>query len=79
MAQTQQQTVHVAKPAKVRKKSFRELFAKDELVYYGVAMLVYIALGVLLTDIVLNFVVGPLFFIGWIWVVPPAWQRWRRR
>lgn len=72
-------TTHGAKAATARKKSFRELFAKDELAYYAVAALVYIALGVLLTDIVLNFVVGPLFFIGWMWIVPPAWQRWRSR
>ncbi len=62
-----------------RKKSFSELFTTQEIVYYCLAVLVYIGLGVLLTDLVLNFVVGPLFFIGWMWVVPPLWERWRSR
>jgi hypothetical protein len=62
---------------KARKKSFRELFTGQEIGYYGSAMLVYIGLGVLLTDMGLNFVVGPLFFIAWIWIVPPLWERWR--
>ncbi|MDP6666662.1 MAG: hypothetical protein QF357_04615 [Dehalococcoidia bacterium] len=62
-----------------RKKSFAELFTTGEIVYYGIAVLVYIVLGVLFTDRVLNFVVGPLFFIGWMWAVPPLWERWRDR
>ncbi len=59
-------------------KSFTELFSSRELKYYAVAAVVYIVLGLLFTDRVLNFVVGPLFFIGWMWVVPLAWERWRR-
>ncbi len=67
----------VASPiaSKVRDKSFGDLFTVAELGYYGSAIVVYIILGILLTDKVLNFVVGPLFFIGWIWAVPPVWQR----
>ena len=52
---------------------------RSEIVYYSLAVLVYIGLGVVLTNLVLNFVVGPLFFIGWMWVVPPLWERWRQR
>ena len=59
-------------------KSFTELFPSSELTYYAVAAVVYIALGLVFTDRVLNFIVGPLFFIGWMWVVPLAWERWRR-
>ena len=63
---------------RVRKKSFGELFTTREIVYL-LAVVVFIALGVLFTNRVLNFVVGPLFFIGWMWVVPPLWERWRSR
>jgi len=59
------------------KKRFSELYGKQELSYYAAAIVVYIVLGLLLTDKVLNFVVGPLFFIGWMWIVPPLWERWR--
>ena len=67
----------VASPiaSKVRDKRCGDLFTVAELGYYGSAIVVYVILGVFLTDKVLNFVVGPLFFIGWIWVVPPVWQR----
>lgn len=62
-----------------QKKSFKELFSRQEVIYYSVAVLVYIGLGLLLAELILNFVVGPLFFIGWMWVVPPVWERWRGR
>ncbi len=62
-----------------RKKSFTELFTTREIVYNLVAVLVFIVLGLLFTNRFLNFVVGPLFFIGWMWVVPPMWERWRSR
>ena len=62
-----------------RKMSFGELFTTEELVYYSLAVLVFIVLGLLFTNRFLNFVVGPLFFVGWMWVVPPMWERWRRR
>lgn len=70
--------VSKASSPKARKKSFRELFTVEELGYYGSAVIVYIVLGLIFTDSILNFVTGPLFFIGWIWVMPPLWHRFRR-
>ncbi|MDD5093430.1 MAG: hypothetical protein PHV74_03500 [Dehalococcoidia bacterium] len=64
-------------PAK--KKRFGEQFPKSELWYYGTGALVYIVLGLLLQNIVLNFVVGPLFIVAWIWCLPPLIDRWKGR
>lgn len=64
---------------KLHEKSFRELFTRDELALYGTAIIVYILLGLAFRDKVLNVGIGPLFFIVWIWVVPPAAERLRKR
>ena len=61
---------------KPKKKSFRELFSRNELWHYGIAALVYIILGVLLRDVVLNFVVGPLFIVVWMWQIAPLIDKW---
>ncbi len=59
------------------KKSFRQLFSRDELVYYGVAAVVYIILGLLVQELILNWVVGPLFIVAWMWWVPPFIEKRR--
>ena len=62
------------------KKPFRELFGRDELWYYGSAAAVYIVLGVLVQEVVLNWIVGPLFIVLWMWWIPPLvdkWMGWR--
>ncbi|MBM4462734.1 MAG: hypothetical protein FJ012_05275 [Chloroflexi bacterium] len=66
-----------SKPSKPPKKPFRELFSRNELWHYGTAALVYIGLGLLLRGAVLNFVVGPLFIVVWMWQVAPLIDRWR--
>lgn len=62
-----------------KEKSFKELFTTEELLYYGAAMVVYIVLGLIFKDKVLNVGVGPLFFVVWIWIVPPLFKRVRQR
>ena len=64
---------------KPKKKSFRELFSRNELWHYGIAAAVYIILGLLLRGVVLNFVVGPLFIVVWMWRVAPLIDKWRTR
>ena len=61
------------------KKPFRELFSRDELLHYGIAALIYIGLGVLFQDVVLNWIVGPLFIVAWMWFMPPLVKKWRER
>ena len=41
--------------------SFRELFPAEELWVYGTGALVYCVLAVLTLDVVLNWIIGPLF------------------
>jgi fucose permease len=62
---------------KPKKKTFSELFSHKELWHYGIAALVYISLGVLFQNWVLNFVVGPLFIVVWMWRVAPLIDKWR--
>ncbi len=62
-----------------KKKPFGELFDRDELIYYGVAAVVYILLGLLLRDIVLNWIIGPAFITVWMWQVPPRVEKWKER
>ncbi len=64
---------------KPSKKPFRKLFNRDELWHYGIAAVVYIILGLLFQNAVLNFVVGPLFIVMWMWLVPPLVAKWRAR
>lgn len=59
------------------KQPFWKLFSRDEVLLYGYGALVYVLLGVLITDIVLNWIIGPLFIIVWVWQVPPLIDRWR--
>ena len=65
--------------SKLHDKSFRDLFGKEELIHYGVAVVVYILLGLWLRDKILNVGVGPLYFIAWMWIVPPLVDRLRGR
>jgi len=62
---------------KPKKKTLSELFSHKELWHYGVAAVVYIILGVFLRDVVLNFVVGPLFIVVWMWRIAPLVDKWR--
>jgi len=64
---------------KPKKKSFQELFSRNELWHYGTAAVVYIVLGVLFQNAVLNFAVGPLFIVVWMWRIAPLIDRWRAR
>lgn len=72
-------SVGQAKPGKERKKSFRELFTLEEIAHYGIAAIIYIALGVWLQDLVLNWVFGPIYIIVWMWIMPPLVNRVRSR
>jgi len=63
----------------IKKKSFRQLFSQAELWYYGIAALVYIGLGVLLQNWVLNLAVGILFIIAWMWIAPPLLAKLRSK
>ncbi len=59
--------------------SFRELFPRDELVLYGTGTVVFIVLALLTHDVVLNWIIGPLFITVWAWYVPIGVERWRAR
>lgn len=59
--------------------SFRELFPADELRLYGLGTLVFIGLALLTHDVVLNWIIGPLFITVWAWYVPVLQQKWRNR
>lgn len=63
----------------LKEKSFVELFDRDELVYYGVAAVLYILLGLFLRDIVLNWIIGPAFITLWMWQVPAQVEKWKER
>ena len=64
---------------KLMKRPFHKLFSRNELIYYGIAAVVYISLGVLFQNPVLNFAVGPLFIVLWIWWVPVLVDKWKAR
>lgn len=59
--------------------SFRELFPVDELKLYGSGTLVFIVLAIATHDVVLNWIIGPLFITVWVWYVPVLVERWRSR
>jgi len=71
--------IEPGRSGKPPKKPFRKLFSRDELWHYGIAAVVYIILGLLFQEAVLNFVVGPLFIVLWMWWVPPLVDKWRAR
>jgi hypothetical protein len=71
--------VETGRSDKPLKKPFRKLFSLEELWHYGIAAVVYISLGLLFQDAVLNFAVGPLFIVLWMWWVPPLINKWRAR
>lgn len=62
----------------IKDRGFRELFSAHDIGYYGASIIVYLVLGLIFRDKVLNIGIGPLFFVAWIWVVPPLWERARR-
>lgn len=65
--------------ATIGARSFAELFTGSELAYYLSGAAVYIVLGLVLLDVVLNWIVGPLFIVLWIWWVPPLVERYRAK
>lgn len=67
------------KSKELKKKSFRELFSCAELLHYGIAASIYIGLGILFQNWVLNWLVGPLFIVLWMWFVPLLVNKWRAR
>ena len=40
---------------------------RQEVVVYALAMVSFVGLGVLLTTVLLNWIVGPLYFVMFIW------------
>ena len=64
---------------RARTGSFRELFPADELRLYAAGTVVFIVLAVLTHDVVLNWIIGPLFITVWAWYVPVLQGRWRAR
>ena len=71
--------IETGRSGKPPKKPFRKLFSRNELWHYGIAAVVYIILGLLFQEAVLNFVVGPLFIVLWMWCIPPLINKWRAR
>lgn len=61
------------------KGRFAELFPTGELRVYGSGLLVYIALALVTHDVVLNWIIGPLFITVWAWYAPALWARLRGR
>ena len=59
--------------------SFRELFPVEELKLYAAGTVVFVVLAVLTHDVVLNWIIGPLFITVWAWYVPVLQERWRER
>ena len=51
----------------------------EEAVVYLVAAASYVALGVAVQSLVLNWIVGPLYFVCFVWAASSALQRRRRR
>lgn len=64
---------------RARTGSFGELFPASELRLYAAGAVVFIVLAVFLHDIVLNWIIGPLFITVWAWYVPVFQERWRAR
>ena len=64
---------------RAEKGSFRELYPGAELRLYASGTVVYILLALLTHDVVLNWIIGPLFITVWAWYVPVLQDRWRLR
>lgn len=64
---------------RARTAPFRELFPAEELRLYATGTVVFIVLAVLTHDVVLNWIIGPLFITVWAWYVPVLQGRWRAR
>ncbi len=58
---------------------FRDLFPAAELRLYAGGALVYCVLALLTHDVVLNWIIGPLFITVWAWYVPVFQEKWRHR
>lgn len=59
--------------------TFRELFPASELRLYAAGTVVFCVLAMFLRDVVLNWIIGPLFITVWAWYVPVFQERWRAR
>ncbi len=64
---------------RAKQGSFRELFPASELRLYASGTVVYVVLAVLTHDVVLNWIMGPLFITLWAWYIPLFQERWRAR
>ena len=69
----------VNQQGKPLRKPFRKLFSRSELWHYGIAAAIYIVMGLFLGNAVLNFTVGPLFMVAWMWCIPPLVDKWKPR
>ena len=58
---------------------FRELFPADELRLYAAGTVTYCLLALVVQDVVLNWIIGPLYITVWVWYVPVFQEKWRRR
>ncbi len=59
--------------------SFRALFPAAELRLYASGAVVYCVLALLTHDVVLNWIIGPLFITVWAWYIPVFQEKWARR
>lgn len=71
--------VNALSAGKKLKQPFWELFSRDEILHYSIAAAAYITLGVFLQDVVLNWVIGPLFIVAWMWWIAPIIDKARSR
>ena len=72
-------TPYEASIERAKHGSFRQLFPAEELRLYAAGTVVFIALAVWTHDVVLNWIIGPLFITLWAWYVPVGLERWRAR
>lgn len=56
----------------------RRLARGEEVVWYGLAAVSYVAAGILEKGL-LNWIVGPLWLVAFVWAGPPLVDRVRRR
>jgi hypothetical protein len=48
-------------------------------IWYGVALVVYVALGIFTKTVVLNWIIGPLFLLLVLYLIPTLVRRVARR